>query len=157
MKKQQSNAGNTMLINDDGDRLLSPQIRSPFLRENSYVRLGGSGGMLEPGEDDLRKRALRELYEEQGVDIEDNVEEITGLLAATPNSTEMSKCFLVNYNKELDKGHYEIYEAGEYIGEKIPFPHNKIKEAKGIVLTTKYYDQVLLRKFKEKQIESQER
>ncbi len=150
MKFQQSNAGNTMLVTQKGDRLLSPQIRSPFLRENTYIRLGGAGGMLEPGEEDLKKRALKELLEEQGVK-DDKVEELTGVIAASPNCTEMSKCFLTKYDKAIDVGELDLDEAGEFIGEKIPFSHDKIKGQPRIALTTKYYDQVIHRLEKERE------
>ena len=149
MKSQQSNAGNTMLVTENGERILSPQIRSPFLQDGiengNYIRWGGSGGMLEPGEEDLKKRALKELLEEQGFKDDDKVEILTGVLAASPNCTEMSQCFVAYYEKAKDVGELDLDEAGEFIGEKIPFSHDKIKGQPRIALTTKYYDLVMNR------------
>lgn len=155
MKFQQSNAGNAMMVTSDKKRFLSPQVRSPFLKSGNPIRFSVSGGMLEPGETDIKARALKELKEEQGANV-NNAKTLTGLQASTPYCTEMAICLVGEYDPNLDSNALSLDTQGEHIGTKKPISHDKIKEGEGISLGTKYFDAVQHRLEKESRTTQQE-
>lgn len=132
-----SNSANCILMTQDKQNIfLSPQQRSPYLKEGE-IKIEVAGGLTEGKT--YEQTALAELLEEQGFKA-DSIEEFTGPLAVSPLNSELTKTYKAQYEQGRE-GEQNLDEQ-EKIWKKRAVPFKKLKESLNdskIPLTTKYY------------------